>query len=347
MWLNNIVEIGLGIVIMIGLGYERGKIIVWGTIISGIISIEGGNIMEGIIYIIGGICMKGIKGIGIIGGLSIIGTIMMIKGESWIMVYLGLEIQSLAYYVIAAWEKRSGLKYYVMGGVASGMIIMGIAGIYKETGRIEGGGILMLIGLTIKLGVLPVWIADVYTGAPIWGARMLSVLGGIGPLTIIARIGMEGAIGKLSILAWIIGTVGMMYTRRAERFMAYSGIGHVGWMYMGVIGRDWEIYIIIYMIMTWTVWTIMEREGIRRIEEARGMNIMMLSMIGLPPLLGFIGKMNVIVGSIGMREIAIVGLIAGVIGAYNYIRWMNEKGMKRGDRWIAIGTILQIWWIWI
>ncbi|NQU62476.1 MAG: NADH-quinone oxidoreductase subunit NuoN [Rhodospirillales bacterium] len=223
-----------------------------------------------------------------------LGMMMMISANDLISLYVGLEMQSLSLYVIAAIQRddtrstEAGLKYFVLGAVASGMLLYGSSLIYGFTGTTnfeqlslvlhapqEGGvnvGIIfgivfILAGLAFKVSAVPfhMWTPDVYEGAPTPVTAFFSVAPKIAALALFIRV-MVGPFGGLtgewqqivvfiSMASMILGAFAAINQRNIKRLMAYSSIGHVGYALIGLsVGteagvRGMLIYLAIYLFM--------------------------------------------------------------------------------------------------
>ena len=223
-----------------------------------------------------------------------LGMLMMISANDLISLYLGLEMQSLSLYVVAAFRRddtrsaEAGLKYFVLGALASGMILYGASLIYgfsgstnfdslakilshggdHEAGRgIVFGIVFMLAGLAFKVSAVPfhMWTPDVYEGAPTPVTAFFAVAPKIAALALFIRI-MVGPFGDLaaqwqqiivfiSVASMVLGAFAAINQRNIKRLMAYSSIGHVGYALIGLaVGnesgvRGILIYLTIYLVM--------------------------------------------------------------------------------------------------
>ena len=225
---------------------------------------------------------------------AVLGMMMMISANDLIALYLGLEMQSLSLYVIAAFQRddtrstEAGLKYFVLGAVASGMLLYGSSLIYGFTGTTnfdqlhavfqagqEGavnigvifGIVFILAGLAFKVSAVPfhMWTPDVYEGAPTPVTAFFSVAPKIAALALFIRV-MVGPFGPLvaewqqiivfiSVASMMLGAFAAINQRNIKRLMAYSSIGHVGYALIGLaVGneagiRGMLIYLAIYLFM--------------------------------------------------------------------------------------------------
>ncbi len=223
-----------------------------------------------------------------------LGMMMMISANDLIALYVGLEMQSLSLYVIAAFQRddtrstEAGLKYFVLGALASGMLLYGASLIYGFTGTtnfdqlaqlFQGGGeteinlgiifgiVFILAGLAFKVSAVPfhMWTPDVYEGAPTPVTAFFSVAPKIAALALFIRV-MIGPFGGLagewqqivvfvSMASMALGAFAAINQRNIKRLMAYSSIGHVGYALIGLAAGDETgirgtlIYLAIYLAM--------------------------------------------------------------------------------------------------
>lgn len=202
--------------------------------------------------------------------LATLGMMLMISASSFIALYMGLELQSLALYVLAAFNRDSlrsteaGLKYFVLGGLSSGMLLYGISLIYGFTGTTEfariaavanAGGIhigvifglvFLVAGLAFKVGAVPfhMWTPDVYEGSPtpitaffVTAAKVaafaLFIRAVIAPFPAVTHQWQQ-IIVVVSVLSTLLGAVAAIGQTNFKRLLAYSSIGHVGYALLGL-----------------------------------------------------------------------------------------------------------------
>ncbi|MEX2009055.1 MAG: NADH-quinone oxidoreductase subunit NuoN [Dongiaceae bacterium] len=222
-----------------------------------------------------------------------LGMLMMVSANDLISLYVGLELQSLALYVVAAFRRDSlrsteaGLKYFVLGALASGMLLYGSSMIYGFAGTtafaglaatIGGAGaapiglivgiVFLAAGLAFKVAAVPfhMWTPDVYEGAPTPVTAFFALAPKIAALGLFVRV-MVGPFGDLveqwqqiivfiSIASMILGALAAINQSNIKRLMAYSSIGHVGYALIGLapgteVGvRGVLVYLAIYVFMT-------------------------------------------------------------------------------------------------
>ncbi|MGE5268645.1 MAG: NADH-quinone oxidoreductase subunit NuoN [Thiohalocapsa sp.] len=239
--------------------------------------------------------------------LAATGMMVMISAGDLITLYLGLELQSLALYVVASFDRDSvrsteaGLKYFLLGALASGMLLYGASLIYGFSGTTSFAGLAQLfaghaapsngliiglvfvvVGLAFKVSAVPfhMWTPDVYEGAPTPVTAFFSVAPKIAAVALFVRFLVEPfggllvewrqVIEALSVLSMILGAVAAIAQTNIKRLMAYSSIGHVGYALIGLAAaspagiRGVLVYMAIYLFMnlgTWTVILCMRRQG--------------------------------------------------------------------------------------
>ncbi|HEV7250928.1 MAG TPA: NADH-quinone oxidoreductase subunit NuoN [Shinella sp.] len=202
--------------------------------------------------------------------LSTLGMLLMISANSLLSLYLALELQSLALYVVAAINRDSlrsteaGLKYFVLGALSSGMLLYGMSLVYGFTGHIgfqeiaaaltaEGrslglvfGLVFILAGLAFKISAVPfhMWTPDVYEGAPTPVTAFFAAAPKVAAMAMLVRIVIEAfepvvadwqqVIVFISIASMLLGSFAAIGQRNIKRLMAYSSIGHMGYALVGL-----------------------------------------------------------------------------------------------------------------
>ena len=236
--------------------------------------------------------------------LSTVGMMVLISAADLIMLYLGLELMSLALYVVAASNRdnvkstEAGLKYFVLGALASGMLLYGASLIYGFTGTVSFAGIaaaaktgsigivfglvFLLAGLCFKVSAVPfhMWTPDVYEGAPTPVTAFFASAPKIAAMAVFTRVVLTAFSGIASewqqivvfvaIASMALGSFGAIGQRNIKRMMAYSSIGHMGFALVGLAAGTVEgaqgvlLYLVIYAVMTFGAFTVilaMSRDG--------------------------------------------------------------------------------------
>lgn len=225
--------------------------------------------------------------------LSVTGMLVMISAGDLISLYLGLEMQSLAAYVLASYRRdqvrssEAGLKYFVLGSLASGMLLYGASLVYGFTGSTsfatiasaasEGGSaniglifglVFVLVGIAFKISAVPfhMWTPDVYEGAPTPVVAFFASATKVASMALLIRLifnafpGMtpqwQQIIVFLAIASMLLGSFAAIGQQNIKRLMAYSSIGHVGFALVGLAAASQEgtqgviLYMAIYLVMT-------------------------------------------------------------------------------------------------
>ncbi len=219
-----------------------------------------------------------------------VGMLMMISANNLISLYLGLELQSLSLYVLAAYQRENsrateaGLKYFVLGSLASGLLLYGSSLIYGFAGTtgfdalahsfdhgapigVIIGVVFVLAGLAFKVSAVPfhMWTPDVYEGAPTPVTAFFAVAPKIAAFSLLVRV-MVGPFGDMihqwqqvlvfvSVASMIVGSFAAITQNNIKRLMAYSSIGHVGYALVGLVVGDQTgiqgvlVYLAIYLFM--------------------------------------------------------------------------------------------------
>jgi len=325
--------------------------------------------------------------------LATLGMMMMVSANDLIALYMGLELQSLSLYVMASIMRNdlrsteSGLKYFVLGALASGMLLYGSSLVYgfagttnfdvmaevfanqhgahgPSTGLIFGI-VFVLVGLAFKVSAVPfhMWTPDVYEGAPTPVTAFFAAAPKVAALSLFIYV-MVGAFGELAeqwqqiinfvaVASMAVGAFAAVAQTNIKRLMAYSSIGNVGYMLIGLAvagsvasGVDTQqngiesmlVYLTIYVIMTLGTFgciLAMKRNGqnVENINDLAGLSksnplmaaalaIFMFSMAGIPPLAGFFGKLYVFLSALeaGLVTLAVIGVLTSVVGCFYYIR---------------------------
>jgi NADH-quinone oxidoreductase subunit N len=293
--------------------------------------------------------------------------------------YMGLELQSLSLYVVAAMRRDSvrsteaGLKYFVLGALSSGILLYGASLTYGFAGTadfagivaaLEGGASLGLIfglafmvaGLAFKVSAAPfhMWTPDVYEGSPTPVTAFFATAPKMAAMALLARLAHDAfgsvvgdwqqIVALLAVLSMFLGAIAAIGQTDIKRLMAYSSISHMGFALMGLAAGTEQgvsamlIYMAIYVTMnvgTFAFILSMQKDG-RHITNISSLNafstkepikamallVLMFSLAGVPPMVGFFGKYAVLLAAVdaGLNLVAILGVVASVIGAFYYLR---------------------------
>ena len=316
-----------------------------------------------------------------LGLFAVLGMMVMISANSFLTVYLGLELLALCLYALVAFNRDSdsgaeaAMKYFVLGALASGMLLYGISMVYGATGQLvlpevaaviaSGkadqtvlvfGLVFIVIGVSFKFGAVPfhMWVPDVYHGAPTAVTLFLGSAPKIAAFALAIRLlvdGMGGLLAQwqdmlviLAVLSMALGNLVAIAQTNIKRMLAYSTISHVGFIFLGLLaGSDKGyaaamFYAIVYALTAaggFGVIAMLSRKGFdaENIHDLKGLNdrspwlafmmlLILFSMAGVPPTVGFFAKLFVLdaVISIDMVWLAAVAVFFSIIGAFYYIR---------------------------
>jgi len=312
-----------------------------------------------------------------------LGMMVMISANHFLVLYLGLELLSLSLYAMVALPRDSGnsteaaMKYFVLGALASGMLLYGMSMIYGATGSLEVtevaqrifdgdaiptilifGLVFVVAGIGFKLGAVPfhMWVPDVYHGAPTAVTLLIGTAPKLAAFAFIMRLLVE-ALGiqqllvewqqmlvLLAVASLAIGNITAIAQTNLKRMLAYSTISHMGFLLLGILSGTLEgfgaamYYTVIYVLMalgTFGMILLLSRQGFEaeNLEDFKGLNqrdpwyafimmLLMFSMAGVPPTMGFWAKLFVLqaVLSVGYVWLAVVAVLFSLIGAFYYLR---------------------------
>jgi NADH-quinone oxidoreductase subunit N len=316
----------------------------------------------------------------ILVALSVVGMMVMVSAGDLMALYMGLELQSLALYVVAAMRRDSiksteaGLKYFVLGALSSGLLLYGASLVYGFAGTTKFAGIIqvaehghmslgmlfglvfMISGLAFKVSAVPfhMWTPDVYEGSPTPVTAFFATAPKVAAMGLFARVlhdAFGGAIADwqqvivvLSVLSMFLGAIAAIGQRDIKRLMAFSSIAHMGYAMIGLAAGTEAgvtamlVYLAIYVTMnigTFSFILMLEKDGkpvtdimalnqfaARAPGKALAVLVLMFSLAGVPPMLGFFAKLGVWTAGVdaGLMGLVIASAVASVIGAFYYLR---------------------------
>ncbi len=224
---------------------------------------------------------------------ALLGVMLLISANSLVMIYLGLELVSLSSYALVAFDRDSrtgseaAMKYFVLGSMASGMLLYGMSMIYGATGSLDlyaisdavanlgkddpmlvFGLVFLVVGLAFKLGVVPfhMWIPDVYHGAPVPTTLFISSVPKMAAFAMAIRLLQTGLgdlqgdwsqmLSVLAVLSIVLGNLAAIAQTNIKRMLAYSTISHMGFVLMGLLPGSATgygagmFYVIVYSLMS-------------------------------------------------------------------------------------------------
>ncbi len=312
---------------------------------------------------------------------GVTGMMVMASAAHFLTLYLGLELLSLSLYAMVAFRRDSApateaaMKYFVLGALASGMLLYGMSMLYGATGSLEIGVVrkaiagmspdnmilifglvFVIVGLAFKLGVAPfhMWVPDVYHGAPTAVTVFLGSAPKLAAFAMLMRLlvgGLEGLAPHwqqmlviMAILSLATGNIIAIAQTNIKRMLAYSTIAHMGFFLLGMLSAGPNgyasamFYMLIYVVMSLGAFgmvILLSRQGFEaeNLEDFKGLNqrspwfaflmlLLMFSMAGVPPTVGFYAKLLVLQAVIdaGFLWLAAVAVLFSVIGAFYYLR---------------------------
>ena len=325
--------------------------------------------------------------------LAVLGFFLLCSANELITAYLAIELQSLAFYVMASFKKNSsfsveaGLKYFVLGSFSSALLLFGFSILYGVLGTLnfedfkilyatsipgahntvlfdstllQIGLILILVSLFFKLAVAPlhVWSPDVYENSPSSSTIFFAVVSKLGILVLLIRLFQHSFhsciyswryfVVGLAVLSVMIGSFTALEQRKLKSLLAYSSISHIGYILISFSTGTLEglqslyAYMIVYMLAGLCIWSIFlilrlktpylqkqnkDLTDFTLLVKANNIvsicfAIVLLSIAGFPPLIGFITKMGIFMSAIesSMYYVAVISILTSVVSTFYYIR---------------------------
>lgn len=321
---------------------------------------------------------------------TVVGGILMVSFTNMAILFLGIEVLSLSLYTLAGSNRNSlasneaAFKYFLMGSFATGFLLLGIALVYGATGSFDiatiastvsanattlpvffyPGVLLILVGLAFKISAVPFhfWAPDVYSGSPTSITAFMSTVVKIAAIAAFIKVfsacfvpvasTWSLVLKVITILTLVIPNVIAVSQENVKRMLAYSSVGHVGYILLAFIAQPGNsASTIFYYLCAYAVASIAAFAVIVHIEKQNAglehtqfnglfrrnpllavtLTIALLSMAGIPPLAGFFGKYMVFVQAIseGLISLTILAIITSLMGAYYYFKvimamYLNE-----------------------
>ncbi len=312
---------------------------------------------------------------------ALLGMMVMISASHFLTLYLGLELMSLSLYAMVALQRDSAtateaaMKYFILGALASGLLLYGMSMLYGATGTLEVaavsdaiqhgvqnkqllvfGLVFVVSGLAFKLGAVPfhMWVPDVYHGAPTAMTMLIGTAPKLAAFAFVVRILVEalqplmvhwsGMLAILAVLSMVVGNITAIAQTNMKRMLAYSTIAHMGFLLLGVLSGGIEgygsamFYAVTYVLMSlggFGMIMLLSREGFEAdtLDDFKGLNqrspwlafimlLLMFSMAGVPPTVGFYAKFAVLSAAVnaGHISLAVIAVLLSLIGAFYYLR---------------------------
>lgn len=292
--------------------------------------------------------------------LVALGSTLLVSASNYISLYLAIELPTFSLFILVSQKGGSGLsaeaglKYFVLGALASGLMLFGCGLLWgllggpgfpgeELGGGYGGGGLFITAALLFKLSAAPfhMWAPDVFEGSPAPTTALLSTVPKMGVFSILVAQGPVAQALLVAVLfSLVVGAAGALNQIKIKRLLAYSGIVHMGFVLWGIeMGtlasvQASLIYMVLYLIMAVcafaivVVWggknLIVEFGGLSRKEPllAITLGLAFFSIAGVPPLLGFLGKWCVLLAGIsyGYNLVSILAVVCSVVAGVYYVR---------------------------
>ena len=317
----------------------------------------------------------------VLGLFAILGMMVLVSAGSLLTVYLGLELLALSLYAMVALQRDSqeaaeaAVKYFVLGALASGMLLYGMSMLYGATGTLDLSGIssaasqpatprvvllfglvFVVVGVAFKLGAVPfhMWLPDVYQGAPTAVTLFIGSAPKVAAFAMTYRLLVEALpelsadwrqlLTVLAVLSMGVGNVVAIAQTNVKRMLAYSTIAHAGFQLLGFVAATPAgysaamFYSIVYAVTAMGAFglvILLGRAGFEadRLEHFKGLGerspwfafltlVLMLSMAGVPPFVGFWAKWSVLAQVVAAGDVwlALAAVLFAVVGAFYYLR---------------------------
>ena len=325
-----------------------------------------------------------------------LGMVLVATATHWLIFFLGLELLSISLYVLIAIRRdtaaaqEAGVKYFIMGAVASAFLAFGIALLYAATGTLDiqaslsswpaGAPLpvimlalaLILVGLGFKISMVPfhLWTPDVYEGAPAPVTAFLSTGSKVALFAVLVRLALNlgepawdlawPALWVLAALTMAAGNLTAFHQTRIKRLLAYSSVGQVGYLLMALVAVKQGslpallFYLAVYALMDLGAFGMLgalseTREDLDELVDFQGLGysrpwrsailaVCLLSLAGLPPTAGFLGKLLLFWAVIKAKFIilAVIGILTAIISIYYYFKVLVALYLRPASRELQI-----------
>lgn len=332
---------------------------------------------------------------------SVLGMMVMISANNMLVLYVGLELFSLALYGLIALQRDSvkateaAMKYFILGALASGILLYGISFIYGASGGnlqldmvlrsmlaqnganealLTFGLVFLVAGLVFKLGLVPfhMWVPDVYEGSPLAVTTIIGSLTKIAAVVFIIRFLIGGLVLLnadwtimlliLACLSLFFGNIIAIAQTNVKRMLGYSTVSHMGFVALGLVPMSVEgvsatiFYVVTYSLTAlagFGILTLLSKDGFEceHFDDLRGLSktqpiyaglmaIVMFSMAGIPPLVGFYAKFKILEALVsgGFIAVAVFAVMMSLIGAFYYIRLVKVMYFDEPVKTIAVAN---------
>lgn len=315
---------------------------------------------------------------------GLLGMMIMASGHNMLTIYIGLELLSLCLYSLVAFDRdnprasEAAMKYFVLGALASGMLLYGMSMLYGMTGSLDVsdiangiaqqtkspvlilGLVFVVAGLAFKFGAVPfqMWVPDVYQGAPTPMTLLIGTVPKLAAYAMTVRLLVQGLhplaldwqdmLVLMAVLSIIIGNFSAIVQTNLKRMLAYSTISHVGFIMFGMMSANANgfassfFYISAYVLMSiagFGIILLLSRQGFEaeEIDDLKGLNqrhpwfaflmlIIMFSMAGIPPTIGFYAKFTVLQAAwqAGFTWQVVLAVLMATVGAFYYLNIVRK-----------------------
>lgn len=322
---------------------------------------------------------------------GLLGMMIMVSGHNLLTIYIGLELLSLCLYSLVAFDRdnpkasESAMKYFVLGALASGMLLYGMSMLYGMTGSLDVGDIasgitqhakspvlimglvFMVAGIAFKFGAVPfqMWVPDVYQGSPTPMTLLIGSVPKLAAYAMTVRLLVQGLhplaldwqdmLVLMAVLSIIIGNFSAIVQTNLKRMLAYSTISHVGFIFFGMMSANANgfassfFYISAYVLMSiagFGIILLLSRQGFEaeEINDLKGLNqrhpwfafmmlIVMFSMAGIPPTIGFYAKFTVLQAAwqAGFTWQVVLAVLLATVGAFYYLNIVRKMYFDAPD----------------
>uniref|UniRef100_A0A832MNA9 NADH-quinone oxidoreductase subunit N n=1 Tax=Eiseniibacteriota bacterium TaxID=2212470 RepID=A0A832MNA9_UNCEI len=348
-----------------------------------------------------------------------LGMIVMAASNDLIGIFLGLELMSIALYIMVGFRRNllesneASLKYFLLGAFASGFLLYGIALVYGATGSTQlraiaafvadspllsspllvVGALLILVGFAFKVAAVPfhMWTPDAYEGAPVSVTAFMSAGAKVAAFAALVRVALSALtelqadwrpiLTALAVITMTVGNVTALVQTNVKRMLAYSSIAHAGYLLVALVAGGAQgaaaaaFYLAVYAFMNLGAFGILAIMGQAREERVHladfaglgfrhpflglAMTVFLVSLGGIPPTAGFMGKVYVFGAALdaGHIPLVVVGVLNSVVSVFYYLRvtvamYMEEpKGEPVALSWalpsriaLAATLVLTLWW---
>nr|YP_009316846.1 NADH dehydrogenase subunit 2 [Megaloprepus caerulatus]AOW43828.1 NADH dehydrogenase subunit 2 [Megaloprepus caerulatus] len=285
----------------------------------------------------------------------ILGTLMTISSKSWMIMWIGLEINLLSFIPFInsknPLESESSMKYFLVQVMASMMIMVTILITDMLINNLTK--VILLLSLFIKMGLPPfhLWFPSVMQGMLWYNCLLMMTWQKVAPMMMTSYLLTMNTFTSIMIMMSVmVGTIGGLNQTSVRKLMAYSSISHLGWMLLTILMSTWYwiMYFIMYMLINLAVLILLNMNSIYHVNQLYSMNmeykykftllLSVLSLGGLPPFLGFLPKWVVIQNALNLdcKMITMTLIMTTMITLYFYMRMAYSGFMLNNqmNQWI-------------